>query len=242
MLKAFIDDTLPGWLSMGVAMTRITFPVILALVGTGTLLVFQTAQAQPVKVTVEKSRSHIIAVTYRSGLLGFLGHEHALLATEWSSDICYAADEISHSSVQITVPTESLRIDSERAREIANLGPGPSEEEIEEIQVSMLSAENLAANKYPRLTFEASSASLKSENEVILEGPITLRGQTTTVRFPVTVSRPSETGIMLSGRFEVLQTDFGIEPESVAGVANVANDVAIVFKIVGEVTDTTCSR
>jgi polyisoprenoid-binding protein YceI len=226
---------------MGVVVTRIRFPVILAILGTGGLLVFQTAQAQPTRVAVDRSRSHIIAVTFRSGLLGFLGHEHALLATEWSTDICYAPDDIRQSSVQITVPTASLRIDSERAREIANLGPGPSEEEIEEIQVSMLSAENLAADKYPQLTFEASSVSLESENEVILEGPITLRGQTRTVRFPVKVSRPAGTGIMLSGRLEVLQTDFGIDPESVAGVVNVANNVDIVFQIVGEVTDTTCS-
>jgi polyisoprenoid-binding protein YceI len=226
---------------MGVVVTRIKFPVILAILGMGVLLVFQKVQAQPTRVSVDKSRSHIIAVTFRSGLLGFLGHEHALLATEWSTDICYAPDEIRQSSVQITVPTESLRIDSERAREIANLGPGPSEEEIEEIQVSMLSAENLAADQHPQLTFEASSVSLKSENEIILEGPITLRGQTRTVRFPVTISRPSGDEVTFSGQFEMLQTDFGIDPESVAGVVNVADNVDIVFEIVGEVTDMACS-
>jgi polyisoprenoid-binding protein YceI len=226
---------------MEVVVTRIKFPVILAILGTGVLLVLQTAQAQPMRVTVDKSRSHIIAVTYRSGLLGFLGHEHAILATEWSTGICYAPDEISQSSVQITIPTESLRIDSQRARDIANLGPGPSEEEIQEIQVTMLSEENLAAAQYPRLTFESSSVSLEGDSEFILEGPITLRGQTRTVRFPVTISRVSGNEIMLSGRFEVLQTDFGIDPESVAGVVNVANNVDIVFEIVGEATDTACS-
>ncbi len=105
----------------------------------------------------------------------------------------------------------------------------------------MLSEENLAAAQHPRLTFKSSSVSLEGDSEVILEGPLTLRGQTRTVRFPVTVSRPSGKGIMLSGRFEVLQTDFGIEPESVAGVVNVANNVDIVFEIVGEVADTACS-
>lgn len=222
-------------------MTRITFSVIIALVGIGALPVFQTVQAQPMRVTVDKSQSHIIAVTYRSGLLGFLGHEHAVLATQWFTNICYAPDDIGQSSVQITVPTESLRIDSQKARGIASLGPGPSEEEIQEIQAIMLSEENLAAVQHPRLTFKSSSVSLEGDSEVILEGPLTLRGQTRTVRFPVTVSRPSGKGIMLSGRFEVLQTDFGIEPESVAGVINVANNVDIVFEIVGEVADTACS-
>ncbi len=94
MLKAFIDDPLPGWLSMGVVVTLIKFPINPAVIGMEVLLAFQTVQAQPTRVTVDRSRSHIIAVTFRSGSLGFLGHEHALLATEWSADICHAPDEI----------------------------------------------------------------------------------------------------------------------------------------------------
>jgi polyisoprenoid-binding protein YceI len=227
---------------MGVVVTLIKFPINQAIIGMVVLLVFQTAQAQPTQVSVDKSRSYIIAVTFRSGLLAFLGHEHALLATEWSTDICYAPDDIRQSSVQITVPTASLRIDSERAREIANLGPGPSREEIEEIQISMLSAENLAADQSPQLTFKSFSVSLESESEINLEGLMTLRGQTRIVRFPVTIARPSGNEVMFSGRVKVLQTDFGIDPESVAGVVNVANNVDIVFQIVGEVTDTTCSQ
>jgi polyisoprenoid-binding protein YceI len=174
--------------------------------------------------------SWVVAVTEKAGAFGFLGHRHSVEVTEWSAEVEWNADDPAASRAAFTVPASSLRIDTARGRELAGLEGGPGEDDVAELQEKMLSAENLDAAGHPRLRLEATKVERRSAGELRVTGRLTIKGKTRPVRFPVTVER-SGSGAVFSGAFTVKQTEFGIEPESIAGVVKVADPVEIRFRV-----------
>jgi len=198
--------------------------------------------AVPVRFELERSQSHLYVVTHRAGALGFLGHEHAILATEWSADLCFdpAAPASSPVRAEITVPTKALRIDTEEGRRLAGLDKGPGPHDVRKLQQKVLAAENLAAERYPSLHLKATSVTGGAGGKLQIQGSFTLRGITETVRFPVTIASQQAGTVRLSGQFRVKQSTFGIKPESVSGVVNVADAVDVRFEILAKPTGKGC--
>lgn len=187
----------------------------------------------PVEYEIDTDDSWAVAVTEKAGALGFLGHRHSVLVTGWTAEIDWRPDEPGASRATVTVPARRLRIDSARGRELAGLDQGPSADDVAELQEKLLSAENLAAAEHPELRFEVTGVEGRRGGELEVEGRLTLRGRIRTVRFPVTVEEAQEgDATVFTGSFTVEQTDFGIEPESVAGVVKVADPVEVRFRVV----------
>lgn len=179
---------------------------------------------------VEHERSYLLAVVGVAGVLSSLAHEHAVLATEGDAEICFSPEDVERSHVRFTVPTDSLRIDTPRARELAGLDPSwPNDKTRADLQEKMLSERFLAAERYDTMSFTSRKVS-GSADELWLEGDFTLRGRTNRVAFPVQVTRGDD-GLHLRGGLTVKQTDFGMEPESIAGVVKVADAVEVRFEI-----------
>lgn len=178
--------------------------------------------------------SWVIAVTEKAGVLGFLGHRHSVEVTGWTAEVDWSPDDPAASRAVFTVPASSLRIDTARSRELAGLDGGPGEDDVAELQEKMLSAENLDAAGHPELRLEVVKVETLSKSgsadELRVTGRLTVKGETHPVRFPVQVER-SGSGAVFSGAFTVNHTDFGIEPESIAGVVKVADPVEIRFRV-----------
>lgn len=174
--------------------------------------------------------SWVVAVTEKAGALGFLGHRHAIEVTDWTADVDWRPEDPASSRASFTVPASALRIDTDRAREIAGLGSGPGADDVEELQEKMLSSENLDAASHPRLRLEVTGVEPLKGGDLRVTADLTVKGRTRTVRFPVQVER-SGSGATFSGSFTVAQSDFGIEPESIAGVVKVADPVEIRFRV-----------
>jgi polyisoprenoid-binding protein YceI len=181
---------------------------------------------------VDPRGSWVVAVTEKAGALGFLGHRHAVLVTEWQAEVDWRPEEPAASRATVTVAARSLRIDTERARELAGLGAGPGADDVAELQEKMLSAENLAAADHPELRFRVTRVAGRRGGGLEVAGALTVRGKTRAVRFPVAVAPAGAAATEFTGSFTVAQTDFGIEPESIAGVIKVADPVEIRFRIV----------
>lgn len=179
--------------------------------------------------SVDPGGSWVVAVTETAGLAGFLGHRHSILVTDWSADVEWRPEAPAASRATVTVPTASLRIDTERGTALAGLDDRPSPEDVAEIQDKMLSAENLAAAGHPELRLEVTAVEPRGGG-LRASGRLTVRGRTVPVRFPVAVEE-SGGGAVFSGTFTVKQTDFGIEPESIAGLVKVADPVEVRFRI-----------
>jgi polyisoprenoid-binding protein YceI len=203
------------------------------LIGGGLMIAGQgRGQGDGAGDRIDAEESWVVAVTDKAGALGFLGHRHAVLVTDWAAEVDWRPDEPSASRAAVTVPARSLRIDTERGRELAGIGAGPGAADVAELQEKMLSAENLAAERYPELRFRTAGVTRRKGGGLEVRGELTVRGRSRAVRFPVAVAPAGGDATEFTGRFTVDQTDFGIEPESIAGVVKVADPVEIRFRVV----------
>ena len=198
------------------------------------LLACAPLAAEPVKLAVDHSRSLVVVRTYKGGLFGFLTeHEHGIMATEWSADICYDQEDPGASGVSLSISVNSLRIDTEEARRQAGLNPksGPKPDDVRKIQKTMLAPENLAAEKYPQIRFRTTFVEQKGNNTLLLRGPLTIRRRTRTVSVPARVDRLEGGMTRFSGKVSLKQRDYGIEPASFGGLVKVKNKVELQFDI-----------
>jgi len=187
----------------------------------------QEVQAQ----RVDTSRSSIVVVLHKAGLLRFLGHEHGILVKDWDAEIRYdpARPELTEVSVTVRVPT--LEIDSPEARRLADIDPdGPNEEETAEIRDKMLSADQLDAATHPTITFVSSRVQPRGDRGLRLSGTLSLHGQSREIEVPVTIE-PGADGVRVTGEFEIKQRDYGIKPVSIGGVVKVADKLDIKFDV-----------
>ena len=203
--------------------------VRIAAIVVGLLVASSAIAAGP--LTIDRERSSVVAVTKKSGLLGFLGHRHAILATVWSVSIAYDATDASRSSVDLRVPVRQLEIDSPRALEIAALSSSPEAKTVREVQAKMLGPKVLDAARYPEIAFHSTAVEPRSASQAVVHGELALHGRSSKVAIPVRVTRPAADRMRFSGEFTVKQTDYGIEPESIVGVVKVADEVLIRFDV-----------
>ncbi len=190
---------------------------------------------------LDRAASSIVIVTGRSGLLSFLGHEHAILPEEWHASFCLTDPLSNDMRGAVVVATPSLVIDSDSARALAGLGGGPGADDVREMQRKLLDAERLDAERHPEVRIEADSVHVQDDGRLVIDGRITLRGITRPVRFALDVARLQGEAFRFAGTLRVRQRDFGIEPESVAGVVRVSNDVDLRAVLVVRPTGRSCT-
>jgi polyisoprenoid-binding protein YceI len=141
-------------------------------------------------------------------------------------------EAVSASRAAVIIPTASLRIDTPRARELAGLqSAGPKPGDVPTIQGKMLGPKFLAAASYPRIRFQVTEVRRNGEGALVVKGPLTIRGVTHNISVPVAVSVPGAGTYRFEGKFQVKQTDYGINPESVAGAVTVKDQVDVHFVI-----------
>lgn len=195
------------------------------------------------RLEIDRTRSHLALRTYRGGLLSFLGHDHGVLATAWRAELCLDPETLPASTVTITLPVDSLVIDTPEARQLAGLdrhgGPGPADRE--KLQQKMLSAEVLDPVSHPEITFRSSAVEAGGAgNAVEVTGELAIHGITRTVMVPVAVDTLDDGALRLSGQLEIRHSWFGLKAESVAGVVNVKDEMELRFELVGRPSDQVC--
>lgn len=212
-----------------------------ALLAPTTLGAQQTDPSQLRAYVVDRAASRLYIVVHKAGLLSFMGHDHAIVPTEWTAELCLS-DPISRGArASVTIQTGSLVLDSDSARALADMGAGPNEAERRDIQSRMLDSTNLAAERYPEVRLDVHATdSTGGQDRAAVEGSITLRGITHDVAFPVHVDRGDERELLLSGSLRIGMRDFGMAPESRAGLVKVSNDVDLHFAVVAARTERPC--
>lgn len=202
---------------------------------------YRDALDDPREYILEPARSQLWVVTHRSGLLSFFGHKHAIVPTEWSGVLCLDDPPERGAAGTIVIRTGSLVIDSDAARALAGLGRGPDEDAVREIQQKLLDAEHLDAERHAEIRLDVLSVQPGGGGDVDAQVRLELRGVAKEFRLPVRVRQLDGLALELSGELRVRQRDFGMEPESVARVVNVANEVDLHFRIVAVPTTRPCA-
>jgi len=185
-----------------------------------------TPPAAAARYRVDKGRSYIVATAGRAGVMGFLGHEHGVLATAWSAELDYDEQAPEHSSLAVEVSSVNLIVDTEAARKRARLGSGPGADDVAEIQARMLGPTLLDADDHPWIRFRSDRVEALEPGKLRVHGEFTLLETTRPVQFETTV-RQVEAFTLFVAQFQIRQTDFGIQPVSIGGVVKVADEVKI---------------
>lgn len=163
--------------------------------------------------TIDTQRSAITIHVGKAGLFSAAGHEHWVSAP-------IAAGELSDSgpqSVRFMVDARSMRVKPDR-----KVGAKDEAEIQDTMQRKVLESE-----RYPQIQFRSSNVFTVAEGSWRISGTLTLHGVTK----PVSVDAKRE-GDAYTGNARIKQTDFGIQPVSIAGGAiKVKNELEIHFEV-----------
>lgn len=165
------------------------------------------AQAAPF-TRVDTDASHI-TFGYTQMNVGMEGAFTAMKATEFMFDP--AAPE--NARVVLDVPLDS--VDSGNA----------------EADAELVRPDWLAAEKHPVARFESKAVKPLGENRYEVSGPLSIKGTTRDITFPVTFKTEGEKGVF-EGSFTFQRADFGIGEGPWGDFSIVANDVTIKFHVV----------
>src|SRR5580698_2393917 len=160
----------------------------------------------------------------KTGLLGFAGHAHEVVAGTFRGNATFDPDRIAASAVDLTIDAGALRVS----------GQGEPPADVPQVQAAMLGPTCLDAGRFPTIRFVsgavADAGADAKGRDLTLRGELTLHGVKRAVAMRVHLEL---TGAELAatGRTTLRQTDFGITPISKAGVVKVKDELEIVWRI-----------
>jgi polyisoprenoid-binding protein YceI len=177
--------------------------------------------------TIDSSQSSATIQVGKAGAFSFAaGHTHEVIVPTIAGTITVDTDDPARSNVRLTIDASVLKVS----------GKGESADDVPKVQATMLGAQVLDVQRYPKITFASTSIVIKTQTTAILDamvtGQLTLHNVTRSITVPVTVRREGNT-LTATGRFPVKQTEYGIKPVSVGGVVSVKDAVNVGFTIAG---------
>jgi len=180
-------------------------------------------QGKPI-YRVDPVNSLVVIEVRRAGSLARLGHDHVVASHAVGG---YIAP--SEGRADVYVPLLRLAVDEPALRAQSGFETQPSPEDIEGTRVNML-GRVLDADQFPFARISVSGVAAGA-GDTRMRVAITLHGVTRTPEVPLQMAI-SDNEIIVTGRFSVDQTDFGITPYAILGGAiAVRNDVALRFQI-----------
>lgn len=176
--------------------------------------------------TIDPARSHVTIDVGKGGLFSFAaGHTHEVRGPVQSGAVDLDADDPARSQVRLVIDAAALKVS----------GKGEPPDDVPKVQEAMAGDKVLDVARYPRITFQSTSVTLKSRQGAVLDlivaGRLTIRDVTRPVTAPVHAELGRD-ALAATGRFSVKQTSYGIKPISVAGVVTVKDELGISFTIV----------
>lgn len=159
------------------------------------------------------AESRLEVKTGKSGLLGFVGHDHIIRANPFEGEVHYQADRPEATTITIRILTDGLEV----------LTP-PDTAEIRKVTAAMRT-EVLHTAEYPEMFLVSRSVTPRDQGYRVT-AEFTMHGVTREITVPVTVEFRGDT-LVAKSRFDLKQTDFGIRPYKggPAGAVKVADKV-----------------
>lgn len=173
----------------------------------------------------------IYARVFRGGSMAKLGHNHVVAFRGVRGDV-YVAEKAAGSLFDLVVPVAGSVVDPPALRRSQGeaFNTAISDQARDKTRRNMLGGELLDAARHPYVVISSTAIDGGFQApRVSLE--ITIGETTRAYTVPVSLRRDEAT-LTASGRFDLLQSDFGIEPYQVLGGAlKVKDRVELVFEI-----------
>ena len=200
---------------------RIRAATVIALIASSSLVPL----ADTVVYRIDPAKSRVTIHVGKAGAFSFMaGHIHEVGGPIQAGSIDVDLDSPSRSHVRLEITSSGLEV----------LPVGEPAGDAPKVQETMQGDKVLDIHRYPTITYDSTSVTVKSRSGSVLElslaGRLTIRDVTQAVTVPVHVE-VSDSGLSAKGRFEIKQSAFGIKPISVGGVVSVKDALDIDFSI-----------
>ena len=184
------------------------------------------AHATPRVYALDPAASRLEIHVGKTGLLGFVGHAHEVVAGTFRGNATFDPDRIAASAVDLTIDAGALRVS----------GQGEPPADVPQVQAAMLGPTCLDAVRFPTIRFVSGAVAEAGADakgrDFTLHGELTLHGVKRAVAMRVHLEITGDR-LAATGRTALRQTDFGITPISKAGVVKVKDEIEIVWRIHG---------
>jgi polyisoprenoid-binding protein YceI len=175
---------------------------------------------------VVAARSQVRIHVGKTGLFGFAGHTHAIVAPAVSGQVRFDPADLVQSQIELTFDAAALRVDPE----------GEPAGDAPKVQAVMAGPEVLDVKRFPTITFRSTAVQVENRTgdraRLRITGVLVLHGVTRPVTTTVDLTR-TPTSLSAAGRFPIKQTDFGIKPVSAGmGMVKVKDEVEVAFTLV----------
>jgi polyisoprenoid-binding protein YceI len=162
---------------------------------------------------VDPAQSSLVVQLFKDGVAARLGHDHVVHARELSGTVAYDPRNPEASSIRVAVEVGSLIADDPGTRRKFGLAGEPSASDRAEIDKAMKADGQLAAARFPSMTFTSTAIARQPDGRVLVAGRLTIRGVTNELKFP---AQMSVEGAQLRGRAQLKfkQSSFGYPPYS----------------------------
>ncbi len=162
---------------------------------------------------VDPAQSSLVLQLFKDGVAARLGHDHVVHARVFSGTVAYDPRNPEASSIQVAVDVRSLIADDPGTRRKFGLAGEPSASDRAEIDKAMKADGQLAAARFPSMTFTSTAIATQPDGRVLVTGRLTIRGVTNELKFP---AQMSVEGARLRGRAQLKfkQSSFGYPPYS----------------------------
>lgn len=195
------------------------------------MLLFVAAAAHAAeKLTLDAERSELVVKTHAAGIGKGLAHDHVVRATDVSGSVELDPANPETLKASITVKAASLEVDEPSVRRKYGESSQLKDGDRQKVKESMLGEKQLDARRFPDITFTSTRARREGE-QLLLDGRLTLHGQTRELTVPVKLAH-RDGRITAESRFSVRTSDFGIKPYSaVLGTIRNADEVDFVIRL-----------
>ncbi len=177
---------------------------------------------------IDGNKSELVVRLFRGGLIGFMGHNHVIRATEFSGSVQLDPENHSSFAAFIEVKTASLKADEPEIRAKHKLEKKVRDKDRKKIQNTMESAEQLDVKKFPVMTFKATKVEKQKKDQFRIYGDLTMHGVTRPVSL-LMLAKTEKSRVALQGSLKFKQSDFGIKPFSALFGSVKNKDEAILF-------------
>jgi polyisoprenoid-binding protein YceI len=173
-------------------------------------------------LTIDPAGSRVFIEVGRSGLLGFAGHDHEVLASAVNGRAEVDPTNWARSVVTLEFDASKLKVTAK--------GDPPSD--VPEVERVMLSERVLDVKRFPAVAFRSRRVTATlgpSGIGLVIDGDFTLHGVTRALTVRSTVTMES-TGLTARGTCAIRQTEFGMEPVTAGGgTVRVKDEVRVDF-------------
>lgn len=183
---------------------------------------------------ISSQSSQVSILVFRGGKFSRLGHNHVMTSQQVSGRV-WVHPEFARSGFELSFPVAQLVVDDPEARRAAgsDFPPDIPQSDKDGTRKNMLRAEVLDGEHYPEVKLQSAQVAGTLEAPQVTVH-ITIKDASRDVQVPVKLAIEGAK-LSASGEFDILQTQFGMKPFSVAlGALEVQDKLHIEFKIVAE--------